>query len=109
MNTAQLETHRDLNIPGLNRRRVDVWLSKAYHANPSQSFPVLYLQDGQTVFDTWRRGAGGWEIHQAITRLADEEKIFPPVVVAISSTLNRTGDYLPAKALGAPGARVRLA
>ncbi len=42
------------------------------------------------------------EIHQAITRLAEEEKIFPPVVVAISSTLNRPGDYLPAKALSNP-------
>ncbi len=100
MNKAQLETHRDLNIPGLNRRRVDVWLPDAYHSNPGDSFPVLYIQDGQTVFDQWRKGTGGWEIHQAITRLAEEEKIFPPVVVAISSTLNRTGDYLPAKALG---------
>lgn len=99
MNKAELETHRDLNIPGLNRRRVDVWLPEAYHANPNQSFPVLYMQDGQTVFDSWRKGIPGWEIHLAISRLAAEEKIFPPVVVAISSTLNRPGEYLPAKAL----------
>ena len=103
MEKANLETHRDLNIPGLNRRRVDVWLPEAYHANPNQLFPVLYVQDGQTVFDHWRRGTGGWEIHRAITRLADEEKIYPPIVVAISSTLNRAGDYLPAKALCVPG------
>lgn len=99
MEKVQLETHRDLNVPGLNRRRVDVWLPRAYHANPSQSFPVLYVQDGQTVFDSWKKGIPGWEIHRAIARLAEEEKIFPPVVVAISSTLNRSGDYLPAKAL----------
>ena len=104
MEKVQLETHRDLNIPGLNRRRVDVWLSDAYHANPSQSFPVLYAQDGQMLFDHWRRGTGGWEIHQAITQLAQEEKIIPPIVVAISSTLNRTGDYLPAKVLNNSGA-----
>ncbi len=102
MNKALVETHRDLNIPGLNRRRVDVWLPEAYNANLNQSFPVLYIQDGQTVFDQWRRGTGGWEIHLAITRLADEDKIFPPVVVAISSTLNRAGDYLPTKALDLP-------
>ncbi len=102
MNKAELKTHRDLNIPGLNRRRVDVWLPEAYHANPNQSFPVLYMQDGQTVFDTWKNGIAGWEIHRAISRLAVEEKIFPPVVVAISSTLNRPGDYLPAKALSDP-------
>jgi enterochelin esterase-like enzyme len=100
MNKIKLETHRDLNIAGLNRRRVDVWLPEAYHINPNDSFPVLYIQDGQTVFDNWRKGTGGWEIHQAISRLAEEERIYPPIVVAISSTLNRAGDYLPAKALG---------
>lgn len=99
MDKAHLETHRDLNVTGLNRRRVDVWLPQAYHANPQGSFPVLYIQDGQTVFDHWRRGTGGWELHRAISLLAEEEKIIPPVVVAISSTLNRAGDYLPAKAL----------
>lgn len=103
MEQAYLETHRDLNIPGLNRRRVDVWLPEAYHANPNQSFPVLYIQDGQTVFDHWKSGTEGWQIHRAITRLAEEEKIFPPVVVAISSTLNRPGDYLPEKALSNRG------
>ena len=103
MNTLKLETHRDLNIPGLNRRRVDVWLPQAYHANPNDAFPVLYIQDGQTVFDQWKKGTDGWEIHQAITRLAEEEKIQPPIVVAISSTLNRSGNYLPAKALGESG------
>ena len=100
---AQLETHRDLNIAGLNRRRVDVWLPEAYRANPSQSFPVLYVQDGQTVFESWKKGIEGWEIHKAVTRLAEEEKIFPPIVVAISSTLNRTGDYLPARMLSNNG------
>ncbi len=102
MEKAKLETHRDLNLPGLNRRRVDVCLPETYHANPSRSFPVLYMQDGQTVFDRWKKGTEGWKIHWAISRLAEEEKINPPVVVAISSTLNRPGDYLPAKAISNP-------
>jgi len=102
MEKILLDTHRDLNIPGLNRRRVDVWLPDAYRANPNQSFPVLYIQDGQAVFDRWKKETGGWEIHLAIARLAEEEKIFPPVVVAISSTFNRFGDYLPAKAIVSP-------
>ena len=101
MEKTLLETHRDLNIPGLHRRRVDVWLPETYQTNPDLSFPVLYMQDGQTVFDNWKRGNGGWEVNRTITRLAEEEKIFPPIVVAISSTLNRAGDYLPAKAIDA--------
>lgn len=99
MDTVQLDTYRDLNITGLNRRRVDVWLPDAYHSNPNSAFPVLYIQDGQMVFDNWRRESGGWEIHKAVALLAEEEKIVPPLVVAISSTLNRRKEYLPAKAL----------
>lgn len=99
MDKIHLETYRDLNIPGLNRRRVDVWLPEAYHAHPQDSFPVLYIQDGQTVFNWLKKGTEGWQIHKAITLLSEEEKIYPPVLVAISSTLNRAGDYTPAKAL----------
>jgi len=103
MDNAHLETHRDLNVPGLNRRRVDVWLPEAYHAHANRSFPVLYMQDGQTVFDHWSAENGGWEIQKAISRLAEEEKISPPIVVAISSTLNRASDYLPTKPLSYGG------
>ncbi len=43
--------------------------------------------------------------HECINTLTSEGKITPPVVVAISCTLNRIGDYLPPqKPLGYPGA-----
>lgn len=99
MENIRIETHRDLNVPGLNRRRVDVWLPEAYDSNPDQAFPVLYMQDGQTVFDQWKKKTAGWEIHKTISRLAEQGKLTPPIVVAISSTLNRAIDYTPAKAL----------
>lgn len=100
---AALETHRDLNIPGLTRRRVDVWLPEEYHQNPLKRFPVLYVQDGQMVFDQFHNRGGGWKVHQAISYLASEGKITPPIVVAIPSTVNRQYEYLPAKALDFPG------
>ena len=103
MQQLALETHRDLNIPGLLRRRVDVWLPVEYQQNPSQHFPVLYMQDGQMVFDQFRSRGGGWNVHRAITNLAAEEKVTPPIVVAIPSTINRRFEYLPAKALDYPG------
>ena len=105
MAQADLETHRDLNIPGLTRRRVDVWLPEAYYENPAQRFQVLYMQDGQMVFDQFHNRGGGWKVHQTITKLAGEEKITAPIVVAIPSTINRKYEYLPAKALDYPGGR----
>jgi predicted alpha/beta superfamily hydrolase len=105
MQKVELETHRDLNIPGLLRRRVDVWLPEEYHDNYAQHFPVLYIQDGQMVFDQFHSRGGGWKVHQAISELAKAEKITAPIVVAIPSTINRKFEYLPAGALNYPGGR----
>jgi len=105
MATAELETHRDLNIPGLLKRRVDVWLPEAYNENPARHFPVLYVQDGQMVFDQFHNRGGGWKLHEAISKLAQEGNINPPIVVAIPSTLNRKYEYLPGKALDYPVGR----
>lgn len=105
MATAELETHRDLNIPGLLKRRVDVWLPNAYHENSAQHFPVLYVQDGQMVFDQFHNQGGGWKLHEAISKLAEKSLIAPPIVVAIPSTVNRKFEYLPGKALDYPGGK----
>lgn len=105
MATAILETHRDLNNRRLLKRRVDVWLPDAYQENPNKRFPVLYVQDGQMVFDQFHNRGGGWKLHEAISKLAVEDLIDPPIVVAIPSTLNRKYEYLPGKALDYPGGR----
>jgi len=103
LSKVKLDTYRDLNIPGMLPRRVDVWLPEGYHENPEQRYPVLYMQDGQMVFDHPKLIGGGWKVNQAITRLAEEEKISPPIVVAVPSTIDRLWEYLPAKALDYPG------
>lgn len=102
MEKVILETHRDLNVPGLLRRRIDVWLPEQYHQNPEQRFPVLYMQDGQMVFDRFQKG-GGWNVHQMISTLAGAGKITAPIVVAIPSTTSRRFEYLPTKAIDYPG------
>jgi len=84
---------------------VDVWLPEAYHQNPYQRFPVLYMQDGQMVFDQFHNRGGGWKVHEAISNLAGEEKITAPIVVAIPSTFDRKFEYLPSKALDFPGGK----
>ncbi|HYJ89147.1 MAG TPA: alpha/beta hydrolase-fold protein [Pyrinomonadaceae bacterium] len=34
-------------------RDVIVWLPPGYDANPTKRYPVLYMQDGNTVFGLW--------------------------------------------------------
>ncbi|MDD2521411.1 MAG: alpha/beta hydrolase-fold protein [Anaerolineaceae bacterium] len=99
----EIETHRDLNVPGLLRRRVDVWLPPEYRCDPDRRFQVLYMHDGQMVFDSTHARSGGWKVNQTIKNLAKQHKISPPIVVAIPSTLNRNYEYLPRKPLDYPG------
>ncbi len=82
---------------------MDVWLPARYHAEPERKFPVLYMHDGQNAFTRSPYVGTGWMAHECINTLTSEGKITPPVVVAISCTLNRIGDYLPPqKPLGYP-------
>ena len=104
----KLDSYRDLNRSALLRRRVDVWLPSAYQEEAKRAFPVLYMHDGQMVFENSHNPDGGWNVHLAIERLAKEEKITPPIVVAIPSTIERSFEYLPAKAIGYPGGKEAL-
>ena len=103
MKRDDIDTYRDLNVPGLARRRVDVWLPKAYRDQPERRFPVLYMHDGQMVFDSTHAISGGWKVNQAIENLVAQHKIDPPIVVAIPSTIDRNFEYLPKKPLAYPG------
>lgn len=103
MASPKLETYRSLELPGLKRRRVDVWLPELYHQEPGIKLPVLYINDGQNVFNRSPYVGSGWKIHERIAVLAEEGKIVPPIVVAITSTMNRLGEYLPQKPLAYPG------
>lgn len=108
MASPKLETYRSLELPGLKRRRVDVWLPELYHQEPGIKLPVLYINDGQNVFNRSPYVGSGWKIHERISTLAEEGKILPPIVVAMTSTMNRFGEYLPQKPLTYPGALEHL-
>ncbi|NUN70559.1 MAG: hypothetical protein HUU02_12685, partial [Bacteroidetes bacterium] len=44
--------HRQLTGPGLNHARdIIVWLPPSYEKNLKKHYPVLYMHDGQNVFD----------------------------------------------------------
>ncbi|MEE4195766.1 MAG: alpha/beta hydrolase-fold protein [Anaerolineae bacterium] len=102
----QLDHFKDLSIDGLLPRNVDIWLPPAYEENPNQRYPVLYMHDGQNLFEPEKAYTGiTWGVAEAITRLAKEGKIEPAIVVGIWNTENRFGDYLPAKPFHTPKGR----
>src|SRR5512145_2020432 len=49
--TGTLLRYADLPSAQVQPRNVDVWLPPGYGSNPDQRYPVLYMHDGQNLFD----------------------------------------------------------
>ena len=76
-----------------NCRDVLVYLPPGYHDDPDRRFPVLYLHDGQNVFDASTAFAGvEWGVDETAERLVEAGRISPPVIVAIDHAGERRAD-----------------
>ena len=85
-------------------RTVQVWLPPGY-AMSKRRYPVLYLHDGQNVYDTPSPWSGkSWEVHRVLDRLIAAHKVRPAILVAIWNTDNRLGEYMPQAAVPLAGA-----
>ncbi len=79
-------------------RRVVVWLPTGYKAN-GPKYAVLYMHDGQNLFDKETAGYGmEWQIDETLDRLIQEKKVRRTIVVGIWNTPKRLQEYVPSKA-----------
>lgn len=79
-------------------RRVVVWLPSGYDPH-GPKYAVLYMHDGQNLFDKKTAGYGmEWQIDETLDRLIRERKVRPTIVVGIWSTPKRLQEYVPSKA-----------
>ncbi len=62
--------HPDFLMPQLGRsRRIWACFPPDYWSNPKQRYPVVYMQDGQNLFDNPGARFGSWGIDKAMNRL----------------------------------------
>ena len=80
-------------------RNVDVWLPP--HYDKSRRYSVLYMHDGQSLFDgSMSLSKHSWGVAETVARLLREEKIDDFIVVGIWNSGNhRHSEYFPQKAL----------
>jgi predicted alpha/beta superfamily hydrolase len=92
-------------------RPVDVWLPPEYDQQPNARFPVLYMHDGQNLFDPALAFTGiDWGVDEALQRLVETGLIAPRIVVAIWNVEKRWLEYIPHRPLQTPaGAAYRQA
>jgi predicted alpha/beta superfamily hydrolase len=78
-------------------RGVQVWLPPSYEREPHRRFPVLYLHDGQAVFDAAMAGAE-WQMDEAAQRMIERGEIAPFIMVAVDNSQRRFDEYTPTRA-----------
>lgn len=81
-------------IPQLDRyRRVWIYLPESYTSS-KKKYPVLYMQDGQNVFDEVTSAYGEWGVDEALDALGAQHKEI--IVVAIDNGGDkRLNEYSP--------------
>src|SRR5215213_8100519 len=79
-----------------NKRTLCVYLPPGYFLRPQQRYPVLYLHDGQNIFDASTAAFGvEWGAADTADRLIGEGRITPLIIVGIYNTPERMDEYTP--------------
>ena len=84
-----------------NRRDVLVYLPPGYRRFPGRHYPVLYLHDGQNVFDAATSFAGvEWGVDETAQRLIRKKLIEPLIIVAVFHMgEDRIHEYAPTRGI----------
>lgn len=87
---------KDFQSQHVAPRNVEVWLPTDY--NPMESYDVLYMHDGQNLFNPKTSYTGvSWGVNEAMDSLLQAGAIRPAIVVGIWNTDKRLMEYMPNK------------
>jgi len=85
----------EFEMPQLNRfRRIWLYLPPDYDQSTNE-YPVLYMHDGQNLFDQFTSFAGEWEIDETLNRLVDQGYKVPIVVGIDNGGIYRIDELTP--------------
>jgi predicted alpha/beta superfamily hydrolase len=97
--TGEFRTHarfRSRFLP--HERTILVYLPPGYKPRAARRYPVLYLQDGQNVFDKATSFGEEWHVDETAQGLIESGQVEPLIVVAIYNTgEHRLDEYTPTK------------
>lgn len=98
--TGRVDGYQGVPSAFVAARDVDVWLPPGYAEHPERRYPVLYMHDGQNLFDPALSYTGvDWDVDGTMTRLIAQEEVRDAIVVGIWNTPLRVQEYMPAQAV----------
>ncbi|WP_430813529.1 alpha/beta hydrolase [Carboxylicivirga sp. RSCT41] len=86
---------RDFDSDQLTSRDIYVYLPPGYH-DSNQRYRVLYMHDGQNIFDEASIGQE-WGLDEAAETLINSGSIEPLIIVGIANTSDRIDEYTPSR------------
>lgn len=94
---GRLEYWKDVTSKYLSTpRHVEIWLPPDYDAASTNRYPVLYMHDGQNLFDPRIANTGvDWGVDEAVVRGIKAGKLPPMIVVGVWCTSQRLREYSP--------------
>lgn len=93
--TGTFQYHENFKTPGLKDRTIIVYLPTDYGINSDKRYPVLYMHDGNNIFDARTSFADEWEVDETIEKLVSQGKMQDIIVVGIYNTSDRIDEYTP--------------
>src|SRR5262249_51879058 len=80
----------------IRARHVDIWHPSDYDASSTKHYPVIYMHDGQNLFDPALSYIGvDWGVDQAISQLMYARGVVGAIVVGIWNSPLRYLEYMP--------------
>lgn len=92
--TGTLKTHPGFKSQFLAPRDVIVYLPPGYEKEQARRYPVLYMHDGQNIFDSSSAGME-WQMDEIAERLISSGQIEPVIIVGVFNTDARVFEYTP--------------
>lgn len=81
-----------------NTRGVWVYLPPSYDEQPTRRYPVIYLHDGQNLFDPAAAfGGQTWQAHDAMNAGIEAATLCEAIVVGVENTSARIDEYTPTR------------
>jgi len=105
--TGHFAHHKDFVMPELSRiGDISVYLPRSYKANTEQRYPVLYMLDGQNVFDEATSYSSEWAIDEMLEKLTASGQMQEIIIVSVPNSSDRWQEYNPWDFKGNDGKKI---
>ena len=89
-----------------NHRNILIYLPPSYKPDNNKKYPVLYMHDGNNLFDANTAFMGvEWEVDEAAERLIEMDLLHEIIIVGVFNTAARLDEYTPTSSSNMGGGR----